>query len=116
MSTTDRFSQMGFVSLDEIQNVFTQKLSDVEQQLFRDCPTLERRADQAYIMTWLDGVRQELMKRAKGNLTHYLENNPKVKQAERASREQEAAAKNKNAYDDRVRLGRTNYARAYGGG
>lgn len=110
------YDQLGFVTLDEIQNVFTDRLAKVEQELFRGVPSLERRSDQAYIMTWLDNIRQELMKRARSGAQDYLTKNPKLKQQERQEKAQEAADKSRQSYEDRVRLGRQNFSRTYGNG
>lgn len=112
----NKYDQLGFVSLDEIQNVFTTKLDEIEKKIFPSCPSTERRSDQVFIMTALDGIRQELMKRAKSNLEHYLENNPQVKQEKRQTRAEEAETRNREAHDKRVSMGRLNYNRAYGGG
>lgn len=111
---SNKYEQMGFVTMDEIQNVFTTKLTELEQTVFTSCPSVERRSDQVYLMSFFDGIRQILMSRARGNLEHYLKTSPSVKAEERKTRADEAQDKNRQGYEDRVRLGRQNYGRTYG--
>lgn len=82
--------QLGFVPIDEIQNIFSSEMAEIERELRKNgCPTNPR-----LIVEWIDAIRLTLMSRARDNLTRYVQNNPEIKKEardERAAREQQEA-------------------------
>lgn len=90
--------QLGFVSLDEIQNVFTYELAEIEQDLLRQGVPANHRV----IVEWIDGIKLKLMSRAKDNLQKYLTTNPEVKKEMRDERAAKEAAETRIAWDQRV--------------
>ncbi len=104
---------LGFVPIEEIQNVFTTKLTELEERILPSVGLTDSRPDRTYLLTWFDELKIALMTRARTNLKTYLTQNPAVKAADREARAAEAVAKNKEAWDARTKLGRQ-YAREGG--
>ena len=86
------FDQLGFVSLDDVQNVFITEIKKLEEDYKRQgVPTNPR-----VVFETLDAIRMTLMKRAKDNVKNYLLNNPHVRKEMREvkdARDQNVAQK-----------------------
>jgi hypothetical protein len=109
----NQYDSMGFVTVDEITNVFTEAMRELEAKIFPSCPSVERRSDQAYLMTFFDDIRLKLQSRARENLQSYLENAPQVKQAAREEKAAGQKDKSRLAYEDRIKTGRARFDDAY---
>lgn len=100
------YDDLGFVTLDEIQNVFVEGLRNLEEKILPNVPAIEARMDRAYITTAVDEMRLKLMQRARHNVQDYLTRHPVVRNEDRERREKESADKNKTNWENRVKLGR----------
>lgn len=103
---SDKYEQLGFVTIDEIQNVFTEQKTKLMQKILPYCPTIEARGDIQYVLDEFDATRALIVKRARDNVKEYLRNNPHVKQAERQEQAEKSAATTRQTYEDRIRIGR----------
>lgn len=108
---SNRYDDLGFVSLDEVQNVFVEGLRELEDKVLANVPAIEGRMDRAYIVTHVDEMRLKLMQRARHNLTDYLTKHPIVRSEEREKREKESQERNRTTWEARVKLGRTQAAK-----
>ena len=104
---SNKYDSMGFVSLEDLTNVFTMKQDEMSSKIFPHLVHVEARCERAMIQDFFDTIRLELQKRAKGNLDAYLRLNPAVKKEERQAKADEAADKNKAAYESRIKMGRS---------
>jgi hypothetical protein len=101
-----RISDLGFIPIEELGNVRATKLRELEEKVFPTCPSVERRADQAFVMDFFDGIFLELQKRAQANMADYLRKNPALKQEAREARKTESETKTQESYQERVKRGR----------
>ncbi len=96
--------QLGFVSVDEIQNVFSFELSKIDNELSRDGMPL----DYKIVVEWIDSIRLTLMQRARTNVEDYLRKNPAIRKEKREVKAQEMA-EGKSSHDswqDKVKANR----------
>lgn len=100
------FDALGFVPIEEVNNVRVTKLRELEEKLLPHCPTIERRADHAFIMDFFEGIFLEMQKRARGNVEDYIKRNPQVKKEQRDARKAESTQRTMMSAEDRVKLGR----------
>lgn len=94
--------QLGFVTLDEIQDAVTYEMDVITQDIrVNGMPSNER-----VLMEWVDGIRLQLLKRARSNLSDYLHNNPHVRQEMREDRELKDTTDAHKDYLERVKKNR----------
>ncbi len=75
--------QLGFVPIDEIQNIYITTLDKILEDIrVNGVPRNEK-----VIVDYMDEFRSQLMRRAKLNLLSYLKSNPQVKEEVRQERE-----------------------------
>ncbi len=103
---TDKYDQLGFVSVEEIQNVFTTMKTELVQKILPFCPTIEARSDIGIVVEFFDAIRATLMMRARDNVQDYIRKNPAVKQAEREKQADDSATHTRQTFEDRIRRGR----------
>lgn len=103
--------ELGFVPIDQIQNVFSDKLTEIEQDLERQGVP----SDPRLIIEWIDDVRQSLMQRARSNVAEYVRKNPVVKVKERVAEkeEKEKAEKRKDWKESAIANRRAAIAECY---
>jgi hypothetical protein len=99
-------SDMGFVAVEDIANVFTEGKRELEEELIRMSGTSYPK----YPMAILERMQHELYKRAKAHLQEVLRRNPAAlkdparEKADAAAAQEEA--RNRQSYQDRVARGR----------
>lgn len=90
--------QMGFIPLDELQNVFCTELQKIEHDLkVNGIP-----ADKKIIVEFIDSIRLRLMSRAKDNLQKYLIHNPQIKAEIRQEKALKEAEDTRKTWQERV--------------
>jgi len=88
---------LGFVPIDEIQNIFITVAHKTEEYIkLNGMPRNEKD-----VIDILDEYRSQLMRRAKTNLANYLKNNPQVKQEIREEREAKTLESSRMTYQER---------------
>jgi hypothetical protein len=98
---------IGFVPIEEIQNVFTKAMQDIENRLRQLLPTIEARGELAHVIDVIDDIRGRLMKRARDNLVAYIRQNPTVIQNHRQKLNEESQEHNHKVHQQRMALGKT---------
>jgi hypothetical protein len=94
--------QMGFVTIDEVQDAFVYEMNVIQQDLaVNGIP-----ANEKIIIEWIDGIRLQVLKRAQSNLQAYIQNNPHVRQEIREERELKDVGDARLEYLDRVKKNR----------
>lgn len=93
---------MGFITLDELQDAFTYEMDEIE----RDIAVNGMPSNPRVLIEWVDGLRMQCLKRARGNLKDYLRNNPHVRQEVRQERELKDVTDSRRDYMDRVKANR----------
>lgn len=94
--------QLGFVPVEEIQDIFTTHLSQIEDDIRRNGVPL----DGKIIFEWIDELRGKLYKRAKWNIDTYLRQNPQQKIKEHQEREKAPKASYKESWEEKVKAQR----------
>lgn len=93
--------------IEEIQNVFTKAMQDIENRLRQLLPTIEARGELAHVIDVIDDIRGRLMKRARDNLVAYIRQNPTVIQNHRQKLNEESQEHNHKVHQQRMALGKT---------
>lgn len=93
---------LGFVTLDTIQDVFSYELTRVE----RDLQINGAPANSRIIVEWIDSIREKLMAQARGNVKDYVINNPHIRQEMRQEREFKDTQSQRKDYLDRIKESR----------
>jgi hypothetical protein len=104
---TDKYEQLGFVTLDDIMNVFTTKKTELVEKIIPWCPTIEARGDTQYVLDLFDSIRGELMRRARDNVRDYISKSPVMKQEDRERQAKESEDRNRMNYEERIRRSRS---------
>lgn len=93
--------QLGFVSLDDIQNTFVVEFLEIENDFKRNgCPT-----DPKVFMDHMDHIRLRLIQKAQYNMSEYLKRNPEVR-AELSKKKTEEPTQDNSKWQDRVKKNR----------
>lgn len=92
---------LGFVPIEEIQNIFTTDLSAIEADIRRNGVPM----DGKIIFEWFDGLKQKLYKRAKWHIDEYVRQNPIVKEKQREEKDK-PKANYKDRWEEKVKASR----------
>lgn len=94
---------LGFVPIEEIQNIFVTEITAIEEDIARNGMPL----DHKIVFEWFDQLRQQLFKRSKYNIEEYLKANPIVKEAKKQERDQELSKSSRPlGWEDKVKKAR----------
>jgi len=101
-----KYDAMGYATLDELNNVFTVKKTELIEKILPYCPTVEARSDATFIVEFVESIFDELKKRMKYNVEDYVRRNPAVKREDRELKNKESEERNRTAYESRRTMGR----------
>jgi len=93
--------------MEEIQNIFTKRMQDLENHLTQVLPTIEARGELGYVMDVINDIRGKLMSRARDNLVAYIRQNPTVLQDNRRKQNEESQEHNTRVHQQRMSLGKS---------
>lgn len=93
-----KYDDLGFVPIEEIQNVFTIALTELEDEVMPEGTGIEKR----HVLEFFDGLKYKLVNRSKYNLQEYLQQNPIVKAEVRKEKADEQSKKNRETWENRV--------------
>lgn len=96
-------SERGFVSLDDIRNVFIIELEKLERNYSKINPGPP---DYKTIIEDIDDIRRALLARAQRNLQAYVKSHPEEKRKKHEEKKAEEAQKDTRDWQDRVKANR----------
>lgn len=95
--------QLGFVTVDDIRNVFIVELEKLEKNYRLINPTPP---DYKTILEDIDDIRRALLARARLNMKRYVESHPSEKKKAHEAKKVEEAQKDTRDWQDRVKANR----------
>ncbi len=96
-------NSLGFVPVDEIQNIFVQELREIEEDIGRNGVPM----DKAIVFEWIDNIRLKVHARAQHNLDKYMRSNPIVVEKKREEKEEDTVKDTrKESYIEKVKKNR----------
>lgn len=95
------YDDLGFVPLDEVQNVFVSEFANIEEDIRKNgIPT-----DHKIFIEYLDAIRLRLLQKARFNLMEYIKKNPEVRREMREAKAVGDKVEDKS-WKDRVKANR----------
>ncbi len=96
--------QLGFVTVDEVQNVFSYEVGKIEEDIAKNGFPL----DHKIVMEWMDSIRLRLVQRARFNMDDYVKKNPEVRRQKREDKDANDAQslKAQETWQERVKVAR----------
>lgn len=91
------YSDLGFVPVEEINNVFVEQMTVFENEMRKNGIP----ANPAVLVEWLDGVRLKLFQKAKFNIETYIRRNPHIKKAQTEEKAADAKSNEQLTWESR---------------
>lgn len=98
----ESLNSLGFVTYEEIVNIFTELLRDIDENVW----PMGTPGSRHHLIQRIDSVKYQLVNRARHNIREWVEKNPTTKAATRQERDDQAAEKNRLTFQERVRRSR----------
>jgi len=102
--------QLGFVSIEELQNIFCTEITKIEADLMQNGSP----HDHKIIIEWLDSIRLRCFQRARFNVEQYIKRNPEVRKQNRELKEAEdkESSAAKETWQEKIKVARQEAVRA----
>lgn len=99
----ERFELLGFVDLNELQNVFATELAKIDENIRINGGVPQ---NHRIIIEWIDNIRLSLISKARNNMQGYLQKHPEIRQGIRDERQAKETTEARKSWKDRVEKNR----------